>query len=83
MPIDFHYVPLAPEPLSGPEFITQTERAFNELGVEIDNANNTANTALSTADSALATANAALQTAQEADAEADARTGAGVGSGSG
>ncbi len=32
MPIDFRYVPVSPEPISGISFIDQTERAINELG---------------------------------------------------
>jgi hypothetical protein len=72
MPTDFHYVPLTPEPLSGPEFIDQTERAINELGANIDDAQNVANQAITTANNAVTTANDALLEAQNAGADADA-----------
>lgn len=66
MAVNFKYLPLAPEPLSGPSFIEQTERGFNELGLEIDNNTNTVNEALDTANKALQTSEDALETAQNA-----------------
>ncbi|MDR2075953.1 MAG: hypothetical protein LBP61_03335 [Desulfovibrio sp.] len=71
MATDFHYVPLAPEALSGPELIDQTERAINELGGCIDEVNTLANQALSAANNALSTANEALLAAQNAQEDAD------------
>lgn len=65
MPINFKYLPLAPEPLSGPAFIEQTETAFNELGAEIDANTATANEALATANNAAQVAENALETAQD------------------
>ncbi len=70
MAINFHFVPLAPDDLSGPAFISQTEKAFNELGNGIDEASNLASQALDASGSALATAAEALTTAYNASAEA-------------
>jgi hypothetical protein len=61
MAVDFRYDPPS-GPLSGPDFIDQTERAFNELGGFIDEADGKAGAAQATADAALATANQALTT---------------------
>lgn len=71
MPINFKYVPLAPESLSGPAFIEQTEKAFNELGAEIDSNTAIANEALTTANSASETANEALEIAQQTAGSSD------------
>jgi len=65
MSIDMRYAPTS-GPLSGISFEKQTERAFNELGVEIDNANATASNALSIANLAFSTANQAVLVAQAA-----------------
>lgn len=67
---DFHYVPLPPEPISGPEVLKQTEEAINELGTHIDTEvsgiRDIANQALTTSQQAITTANAASQTANSA-----------------
>lgn len=65
MPVDFKYLPFAPEPLSGLLFIEQTEAAFNELGAEIDVNTAHADEALATANSAAQVAENALETAQD------------------
>lgn len=70
MPIDFRYVPVSPEPISGISFIDQTERAINELGANIDASDELAQQAIDTANAANSTANAALQTAQGAEESA-------------
>ena len=72
MAVDFHFVPLAPDDLSGPAFISQTEKAFNELGNDIDEASSLASQALDASGSALTTAAEALTTAYNASAEAQA-----------
>lgn len=69
--VDFHYVPLAPEPLSGESFISQTEQAFNEIGVVVSDIENKVNEALEIARNAQATANDALQVAQDASSNAN------------
>jgi hypothetical protein len=74
MAIDFRYFPGAPDPISGPELVEQTERAFNELGTHIENVDILAQQALSLADNALSTANEALLAAQNAQSGADAAT---------
>lgn len=66
MPTQFSYQPPAPEALSGPEFISQAERAINELGVEIDEIHRTADYAVTVAVGAETTANSALSTVQSA-----------------
>lgn len=71
MPTDFRYIPLAPEALSGPSFIDQTEQAINELGEQIDIAVGGAESALRIAQQALSTANEALDTANNAMTTAD------------
>lgn len=65
MAIDFRYVPVSGD-LPGASFEKQTERAFNELGANIDGAIDSANEAKEIAQNAQDTANNALQTAQSA-----------------
>ncbi len=72
MAVDFRFVPLAPDDLSGPAFISQTEEAFNKLGNGIDEASSLASQALNASGSALTTAAEALTTAYNASAEAQA-----------
>ncbi len=79
MTTKFAYVPFAPESLSGPAFISQTERAFNELGSAMDAANTTAAQALGKAGSALATAAEALSTADNALSSAEDAGGSAAG----
>lgn len=69
MPVDFKYVP-ASGPLAGRAFEEQTERAFNELGAQIDIGNGIAQEALTTANAANVTASNALIEAQDATATA-------------
>lgn len=66
MAIDFHYIPLNPDPISGQDVLDQTEQAINELGGQIDTTNSLAQQAIDTANSAEATANSALTEAQNA-----------------
>ena len=65
MPTDFKYVPTSGA-LSGASFEEQTERAFNELGAEIDDIEVTADGAVSIAQAAMATAQNAENTADNA-----------------
>lgn len=67
--IRFSYVPQT-GPLSGPSFVSQTERVFNELGDEINAAQDAADEALRVARSAQTTTLDAQQTAQDALFEA-------------
>jgi len=71
MPTKFQYVPTSGD-LSGASFEDQTERAFNELGAEIDEFSQVANDASSTAEQALQAAHSAETTASEAEATAQA-----------
>lgn len=67
MPLtDFRYVPTSGD-LTGKSFEEQTERAFNELGVDITNIEIIADKALEIANDAKAAADAAVQTAQNAE----------------
>lgn len=77
--VDFHYIKTGTGELSGPSFVKQTELAINELGVFIEDVENTAESALDTAnkaqtaaDNAQTTADTALSQAQDAQASADA-----------
>lgn len=77
--VDFHYIKTGTGELSGPSFVEQTELAINELGVFIEDVENTAESALDTAnkaqtaaDTAQTTADTALSQAQQAQASADA-----------
>lgn len=76
MPIDFKYVPVS-GPLAGRSFEEQTERAFNELGANIDNINAAADEAVTIAENAQTTsiealdaANTAVTAAQHAETSA-------------
>ncbi len=75
MPIDFHFIPLPPEAISGDEVLSQTEQAINELGAMIDSgvgdAGAKAQEAIDNSNSANATANSALQQVQSAQSTAD------------
>lgn len=68
--IDFHYDPVS-GPISGPSFVTQTEKAINELGeIAITGSNEAkliAREALTNSKDAQAIANSALETAQDAN----------------
>ena len=77
--VDFRYIKTGTGDLSGPSFVEQTELAINELGVFIEDVENTAESALDTAnkaqtaaDHAQTTADTALSQAQAAQASADA-----------
>jgi len=70
MPTKFQYVPTSGD-LSGASFEDQTERAFNELGAEIDEFSQVANDASDIAKQALETAQNAETTASEAEAKAE------------
>lgn len=69
MTIDFRYVPTSGS-LSGAAFEKQTERAFNELGQQIDKTTNDVSQALDVVQNAQATAQNALQTAETANSAA-------------
>lgn len=78
MATDFKFLPLAPEPLSGPSFISQTEVALSELrddvdavGADVSDIRDTANQALTTANEASVTAGEALTAAGNAQTTAD------------
>jgi len=82
MAVKMRYVPTSGS-LSGMSFEKQTERAFNELGVEIDDANATAAEALDVATQAENNSNqailgvqAATEAANDASLKADAANGA-------
>lgn len=69
MPTDFHYVPTSGD-LSGKSFEEQTERAFNELGAQIDSIELGSSSALQSASQALTIANQAALQAGNAEAAA-------------
>jgi hypothetical protein len=69
MPVDFHYVPVSGA-LSGEAFEKQTERAFNELGEDIDEAREDAREAIDIATEAKALAVNALNATDSAIAAA-------------
>ena len=69
MPYHFQYVPPS-GPLSGRALEEQTERAFNELGADMDAFEKSAGEALDVAANARSTANEALSTANRAISEA-------------
>jgi hypothetical protein len=73
MPVDFHYDPLT-GPLSGPSFVDQTERGFNELGEVIDETADKADEAKSLAEAAQTTANQATVNAENAQTAANDAT---------
>lgn len=76
MPVDFKFVPLAPEPIDGPSVLDQIERGFNELGEKIDtdvsDIREIAEEALANSQAAINTANQASSLATEALAAANA-----------
>lgn len=67
----FSYYPPPPEDISGDSVMEQTERALNELGGFIDDANGNASSALEIAQAAEAAAQEALNTANNAQTTAD------------
>ena len=70
MPTDFHYDPLT-GPISGPDFIKQTESAFNELGANTDEAKADAAEAKEIGQAANVAANQAILDAAQAQSDAD------------
>jgi hypothetical protein len=70
MPTNFQYVPTSGD-LSGKSFEEQTEKAFNELGSQIDIIEDTAGNAVDIASSALSAATDAVNTANNAITAAD------------
>jgi hypothetical protein len=70
MTIDFKYDPLTGA-IAGPDFIDQTERAFNELGTEIETVNQTAQEAKDIGNAALISATEANLLAGDAITKAE------------